>query len=663
MKTLRTATALSATALTACGVLAASGSNVSAPASYGPRAVMLAAPVRAGLETLIVADPSARTSPAWRVNSDLADKAGVIPAPAAGYTVTNRVIVRTDKPASIAEAVRRRFAGRAMMRSAGVRGYTIIETGSVADAVALAAELRASGAVGSAEVDIERPRVLRGSLPDDPLFASQWHLRNTSIPDADVNAEAAWAMGYTGAGVIVGVTEGGFQTTHPDIAPHFNTDASQSGGVASGHATSVAGVFGAVGNNATGVTGLAYDCGVSAQIIGTAAQTAEAFTYRNDLNDIKNDSWGPFDTGKLWDDFASSIELDALRDSAQLGRGGLGTITCWAAGNGGSADRVDYDPFTSSRFTFAIGAIGDLDREAGYNETGSSMLAVTHSSGNNRSITTTTAGSNYTSFFGGTSSASPLAAGAIALALQANPLLSWRDVQALIVETARMNDPLDTSWTTNAAGYEISEKFGFGAIDAGALVAAAEGWVNLPPETSATGGTVAVGTPLPDNDPAGVVSTADIAEDLTIESVVLNINLTTTNVGDLRIVLTSPEGTESVFMVPHTDPSDDISGFDFMSLRSWGESSAGTWTVRISDEKAGDAAVWQDFTLTVYGTATGCNAADIAEPFGQLDLGDISLFISAFLNQQPEADIADPAGVWDLADVQAFVSAFSAGCP
>ncbi len=643
------------------GVTGAAG----APAAvYGPRATTVAAPIRPGLETLIVAEPSARVSPAWRLNLDLADKAGLVPEPTGGYTVSSRVIVETIDAPAFMRALARRGANRAVTaRAAGVRGYTIIETGSVAEAIALAGELRGSDLVRSAEVDLERPRALRGTLPNDPLFVNQWHLRNTSIPDADVNAEAAWAMGYTGLGITIGVTEGGFQTTHPDLAGHFSVDASQSGGSATGHATSVAGVFGAIGNNAIGVTGLAYDCLISSQLIGSASQTAAAFTYRNDLNDVKNNSWGPFDTGQLWDEFASSIELDALRDSAQLGRGGLGTITCWAAGNGGGPDRVDYDPFTSSRFTFAIGAVGDLDREASYNEMGSSMLAVTHSSGNNRSITTTTAGSNYTSFFGGTSSASPLGAGAVALALQANPLLTWRDVQALIVETARMNDPLDTSWTTNAAGHAVSYKFGFGAIDAGALVAAAEGWVNLPPETSATSGTVGVDTAVPDNDPAGVVFTADIAENITIESVVLNINLTTTYVGDLRIIMTSPEGTESVFMVPHADPSDDISGFDFMSLRSWGESSAGTWTVRIADEKAGDPATWQDFSITVYGTERGCNAADIAEPFGQLDLGDISLFVGAFINQQPEADIAEPAGVWDLADVQAFVSAFSAGCP
>jgi YVTN family beta-propeller protein len=58
-----------------------------------------------------------------------------------------------------------------------------------------------------------------------------------------------------------------------------------------------------------------------------------------------------------------------------------------------------------------------------------------------------------------------------------------------------------------------------------------------------------------------------------------------------------------------------------------------------------------------------CNDADIAEPFGVLDLGDIQAFVTAFLGTEPAADLAAPFGVWDLADIQAFVIAFNAGCP
>ena len=58
-----------------------------------------------------------------------------------------------------------------------------------------------------------------------------------------------------------------------------------------------------------------------------------------------------------------------------------------------------------------------------------------------------------------------------------------------------------------------------------------------------------------------------------------------------------------------------------------------------------------------------CNAADLAAPFGVLDLADIGAFVSGFIAQDPAADLAPPSGVFDLQDIQAFVGAFTAGCP
>ena len=68
-------------------------------------------------------------------------------------------------------------------------------------------------------------------------------------------------------------------------------------------------------------------------------------------------------------------------------------------------------------------------------------------------------------------------------------------------------------------------------------------------------------------------------------------------------------------------------------------------------------------SVTIMVGAGGCNPADIAMPFGILDLGDISAFISAFTTQQPPADLAEPFGIFDLADISLFVGSFTAGCP
>jgi hypothetical protein len=61
--------------------------------------------------------------------------------------------------------------------------------------------------------------------------------------------------------------------------------------------------------------------------------------------------------------------------------------------------------------------------------------------------------------------------------------------------------------------------------------------------------------------------------------------------------------------------------------------------------------------------AVGCNAADLVEPFGVLDLGDVQAFLAAFVAGEAPADLAEPFGVFDLADVQAFAGAFVGGCP
>jgi endoglucanase len=68
---------------------------------------------------------------------------------------------------------------------------------------------------------------------------------------------------------------------------------------------------------------------------------------------------------------------------------------------------------------------------------------------------------------------------------------------------------------------------------------------------------------------------------------------------------------------------------------------------------------WETFTV---GTGSACTA-DLALPFGLLDLADIAAFASAFVDARPTADLAEPLGVYDLADITVFVTSFTAGCP
>ncbi len=56
-------------------------------------------------------------------------------------------------------------------------------------------------------------------------------------------------------------------------------------------------------------------------------------------------------------------------------------------------------------------------------------------------------------------------------------------------------------------------------------------------------------------------------------------------------------------------------------------------------------------------------AADLAEPFGQLDFSDVVAFLVAFAAMDPDADLAAPLGQFDFSDVVAFLTIFGAGCP
>ncbi len=569
------------------------------------------------------------------------------------YEIGARVIVDGEL-----HEVRRAAGPGVRLRRAATKGFVLVETDTVDHAIELANRLAQHPLFGSVEVDLQPPRAERS--PSDPAFFVQWPLRNNDNANADVNAVDAWDLGFTGAGVTVGVIELGWQVDHPDLAANFASDASMPPSIVTTHATQVAGVIAADNDNGQGGVGIAYDAGLSRLIYGLASDTANAFLFRNDLNDIKNNSWGPTDNGRIT--VMSAIEHAALVEGVTLGRGGLGEIYVWAAGNGGLDDRVDYDPYASSRYTIAIGAIGNLNMRADYNEIGSSMFAVTYSDGNELGVFTTSNNNGYSSNFGGTSASAPLAAGMIALMLDANPNLSWRDVQHIIADTAWQVDLASEGWAVNGDGRNISEDFGLGALDAHALVVAAQGWTSVADEVIADSGVVSVSQTIPDDDFAGITVTIPVTDQVKLESVELRLNVDTDYVGDLQITLVSPSGTTSVFTTSRVDPTDDLVDHIFTTVRSWGEDAAGLWTVNIADRRATNIADWVDARIIGYGTATtgGC-AVDLTGD-GIADFGDVQAFLSAYHTQDPIADF-NADGQFDYFDLQVFLNLFSAGCP
>lgn len=624
--------------------MAAAAGHAQTASSGSPR--RMAVPAPGGLLDLQLERPKGRSSSASR-NEAGARVAGA----SASFTLGSRVIVDADLA-----YVRRLVGRRGEVRPAGPRGFVIVETPSVEKAVELANDLLGVPGLGSVEVDLSQPKAER--VPTDPAFLGQWVLNNFANPAADVNAIPAWNLGYTGLGVVVGVVEFGWQVDHPDLAANYIEEASTPASVVTTHATSVAGIIAADNDNGLGGVGVAYDAGIARLMFGVSTDNANAFLHRNDLNDIKNNSWGPTDNGRI--SYMSAVERAAIEQSVAEGRGGRGEVFVWASGNGGLDDRVDYDPYASSRYTIAVGAVGDLNVRADYNEPGSSVFIVAHSSGNVRSVFSTTV-NGYTTTFGGTSASAPLASGVVALMLQANPDLTWRDVQHVLANTAWQVDPGEESWAVNDDGRLISEHYGFGALDAEAAVLAAQSWTNVGPEVDADSGTVSVEQAIPDDSVVGVNVPLVLDGIVRVESVEVILNVDTTTVGDLRINLTSPSGTVSTFATPRFDSTDNLIDYIFTTTRCWGESSAGTWTVHIADERSGAVALWRDVRVVAHGTAWASDCQADLDGNGTLDADDVQAFLDAYQAADPVADfVAD--GLFTFFDLQAFLNAFADGC-
>lgn len=641
----------------------------------GARGVPLRLRLAEGPRTVWVLDPAAQRSeaddpslPARRAARDVAETL------LDRTEVLARVLVRAADEATLRAALAG-HAGGAVRAPVGVRavpglaGGFIVEAASIADAALLADHLAASPGVASAEVSTQRPQSLR-MPPSDSGLALQWHFRNffSGFEQADANLDPAWNLGLSGEGVTIGMTELGFQVSHPDLVANVNESLSMTGGIDLDHGTSTAGIAGAVGNNGQGIAGAAYNATLCELVIGSDVQNTNAFLHQIQAIQVKNNSWGPTDNGVARS--MTAIERAALETAVTTGRGGLGTVFVWSCGNGAaSADRVDYDPYASSRLTIAVGAVGDRDLGTSYSEPGSSLFCVAPSSGNNRSIYTTRnrtqSSSGYWNSFGQTSAAAPVVSGIAALLLEARPDLTWRDVQHVLMRSARRVVPGDESWITNAAGVAHSTAFGFGAVDAGAAATLAQAWDLVAPEAGVQSERVAFATPIPDNDATGVDFFIDIDDPLTVEAVELFVDMDAGRLGDIAVTLFSPAGTPAPLAAFRGDGQRAYRDYRFTSLRTWGENARGRWRVNIADVAQNNTATVNFLQVRAYGTAVDEPAclADFNDDGSVGDIFDLFDFLAALDGGEAGADVAEPVGTIDLADLLAFLSALDAGCP
>ncbi len=204
----------------------------------------------------------------------------------------------------------------------------------------------------------------------------------------------------------------------------------------------------------------------------------------------------------------------------------------------------------------------------------------------------------YTERFGGTSGASPVVAGVAALVLSVNPTLSAEAVRQVLESTADQDpDPtLDLAGDPNVQGLNgafvngRSLFFGAGKVNAARAVRRAQ---SLPGGIGTGGnreGTARPGIAIPDDVPQGVVSHIEITGAGPVRTIEVEVDITHTYRGDLKVSLISPEGHVARLHNMEGWSRDDLKRVyipaDSPGLASFvagGIEGRGRWTLHVSD--------------------------------------------------------------------------------
>lgn len=481
------------------------------------------------------------------------------------------------------------------------------------------------------------------TTPTDSLFSSQWHFNLIG------DIQTIWDE-YTGNGVNVGIYDDGVQSIHSDLNNNYNSGlgvrdnfgsaVKQSPNLSSndGHGTAVAGII-AAENNGVGTVGVAYgskltgvnifDSATYGYVNATTAAGQNAFfnvVSQASSFDIMSNSWGgtpSYNASQNQNTFGGfdNRYLQEIQQNSIDGRGGLGTISVQAAGN----DGIDANGsgINSSRYTITVAATDSNGAATSFTNVGSSILVTAPAAayttdligslGFNASGTSEPTGADplsntsYTSVFGGTSAATPVVSGVIALMLEANNNLGWRDVQNILATSAAHTGSAigaaasgfeQGAWEVNGAsnwnggGMSVNGSYGYGMVDAFAAVRMAEAWSILynTPKISAneqTGATSTVsfgigGRAIPASGTETSFSISS-AVNVSIEHIQLNLNFAHTFIGDIEIFLTDPDGNKIQIVFGGNTPTSFNGTWSYGIDSFLGTSSTGNWTVSVSD--------------------------------------------------------------------------------
>jgi thermitase len=319
-------------------------------------------------------------------------------------------------------------------------GLYVLDLPPTASPTAVRQQLARHPALKFAEFD---RRFRMAGAVNDPLAGSAWHLGR-------INAATAWDRS-TGSGVTIAILDTGVDASHPDLATQVVSgwnvvDNNSDSADFQGHGTAVAGAAAAALNNATGVASVAGGARIMPIRIADSAGYATGSGIASAL------IWAADRGARVANiSFTGVVGNPTVQAAAQYlkSRGGLVVVS---AGNSGSNLGLAVDP----NF-IPVSATESDDSLASWSSYGP-YVAV---SAPGNLIWTTQKGGTYGQWWG-TSFASPITAGVVALMMGARPDLSGSQIESLLYQSA-----LDLG----AAGRDA--QFGHGRVDATAAVNAA----------------------------------------------------------------------------------------------------------------------------------------------------------------------------------------------
>jgi serine protease len=325
-------------------------------------------------------------------------------------------------------------------------GLYLVEGGEHEDGAELASRLSEADGLQTAVPDLysarHRHQLLRA--PNDPRFGGQWYL-------AQLGIEHAWQVTSGARSVTVAIVDDGCDLSHPDLASAFvggrdvldRDDDPSFDRISPGnaHGTACAGIVGARADNGIGIAGVCPHCSLSCiKLLGRDSMRLiplsadiEAFEYAFEIGAaVVSNSWGYAEAMPVSQPLSAAIERIATQ-----GRGGLGTVVVFAAGNDNRA--IEQDELVALPWVVNVGAVNNFDEAAPFANFGSS-LDLSAPTG---SLTTDISGpdglssDDYTNLFGGTSAACPVIAGVAGLMLSHASQTTAEEVQAVLKQTAR----------------------------------------------------------------------------------------------------------------------------------------------------------------------------------------------------------------------------------